>query len=123
MALSLNQWQEILSHAMFKQLKAKYEQSQNNIANSASDLEPDTCDEYLGKKKVARFSSLCRIHIHSIRGRLADSDGISGKAIIDGCVKAGLFADDSPEYIQSITFTQEKGFPEKTIISIEEAQI
>ena len=58
------------------------------------------------------------LHIHSIRKRLADPDGISAKAAIDGIVKAGLLEDDSAQHIKEITYSQEKGSEEKTIITI-----
>jgi len=59
------------------------------------------------------------IHIHSIRKRLTDCDGTSGKAAIDGLVLAGIIEDDSPKFVKSVTFSQEKvDGPEKTIIRI-----
>ena len=61
-----------------------------------------------------RFS----LHIHSIRKRLADPDGISAKAAIDGIVKAGLLEDDSTKEIKEIIYSQEKGDEEKTIITL-----
>lgn len=63
------------------------------------------------------------IHIHSKRKRLVDPDGISGKAIIDGLVKAGVLKNDSPEYVAEVTHSQEKikkGETEETIIDIQE---
>lgn len=60
------------------------------------------------------------IHIHSIRKRLVDPDGISGKAAIDGLVHAGVLEDDSSEFINQVSYSQEKGKEEKTIITIEE---
>lgn len=61
-----------------------------------------------------RFS----LHIHSIRKRLADPDGISAKAVIDGIVKTGLLEDDSTKEIKEIVYSQEKGSEEKTIITL-----
>ena len=60
------------------------------------------------------------IHIHSIRKRLVDPDGISGKAAIDGLVHAGLLEDDSCKFVEEVRYTQEKGAEEKTIITIKE---
>jgi hypothetical protein len=57
---------------------------------------------------MPRFNSPVNIHIHSKRYRLADADGISAKAVIDGIVKANLLADDSPKYVESVTYSQEK---------------
>ena len=60
----------------------------------------------------------CCIAIHSFRHRLADADGVSGKAAIDGLVQAGILADDSPEFVRSVSFTQEKSEVEKTVITL-----
>jgi hypothetical protein len=59
-----------------------------------------------------------RIHCHSIRKRLVDSDAISIKAVIDGIVEAGVLKNDTAKEIQPPTFSQEKGTEEKTIITI-----
>lgn len=63
-----------------------------------------------------------KIHIHSVRKRLADPDGLSGKAVIDGLVKTGVLPDDSLKYVSGVEFSQEKGSEEKTIITIEAAE-
>jgi len=36
------------------------------------------------------------------------SDGISGKAALDGLVKAGIFPDDSAKFTKEVTHSQEK---------------
>jgi len=59
-------------------------------------------------KKDPGFNPRYDLHVHSIRKRLCDVDGISAKAAIDGIVKAGLLADDSAKNIREIKFTQEK---------------
>ena len=64
---------------------------------------------------------LVNIHIHSKRKRLADPDGVSGKAAIDGLVHAGLLKDDSLKFIGEVTHSQEKISKlesEETIITI-----
>lgn len=83
-----------------------------------ADMEQVASDEPLAAKKGARFDSPVRIHIHSVRKRLADPDGISAKAAIDGIVQAGVLVDDSAKYVKEVSYSQEKGFPEKTIIKI-----
>jgi peroxiredoxin len=58
-------------------------------------------------------------HVHCVRKRLADVDGISAKAAIDGIVKAKLLSDDSAKVIKSFKVTQEKcdtTEQEKTVI-------
>lgn len=65
------------------------------------------------------ITSPVNINIHSIRKRLTDCDGVSGKAVIDGLILAGLLKDDGPKFVQSVTFSQEKtSGPEKTIIRL-----
>ena len=87
----------------------------------STDMEPCTCDAQVGTKEPAGLDSPCRLHIHSRRYRLADADGISGKAAIDGLVHAGVLTDDSPAYVEAVTFSQEKIKKkeiEETIITI-----
>jgi Holliday junction resolvase RusA-like endonuclease len=50
----------------------------------------------------------------------SDADGISAKAAIDGLVHAGLLKDDSPKYVKEVSYSQEKGEPEETIITLTE---
>jgi len=59
------------------------------------------------------------IHIHSRRKRLVDADGVSGKAVIDGFVHAEVLIDDSPKYVEEVSYSQEKcekGQEEETVI-------
>jgi len=80
----------------------------------------------MAKKKDARFNTPVRIRFHSLRHRLADPDGISGKAALDGLVHAGILQDDSvKEIIEPVIHTQEKiplDQQETTIITIEEVK-
>jgi len=62
----------------------------------------------MAAKKDKRCNPRYDLHVHSIRKRLVDIDGISAKAAIDGIVKAGLLSDDSAKEIREIKFTQEK---------------
>lgn len=48
------------------------------------------------------------IHIDSFRKRLIDYDNICVKQVIDGCVRSGLIADDSPKYIAGYSVRQIK---------------
>jgi len=48
------------------------------------------------------------IHVHSVRARLTDEDGVSCKAIVDALVCAGFFPDDRAKYVYSVTQSQEK---------------
>ncbi len=98
----------------------KKKKSRNYTSNPSTNLEQDSRDAPLGKKEVERFTSPVCIHIHSIRKRLVDTDGISAKAVIDGIVKVGLLEDDTTEFVQEVRYTQEKGAEEKTVITIRE---
>ena len=78
----------------------------------------------MGQKKISRHGTRCNIHIHSRRFRLADPDGISGKAAIDGLVHAKILSDDSAKEVAQVTYSQEKvskkaGEAEETIITID----
>ena len=76
----------------------------------------------MATKEIKRFDSPCGIHIHSRRHRLADADGISAKACIDGLVLAGVLEDDSHKWVKWVTYSQEKiskKEDEETIITIE----
>jgi hypothetical protein len=44
----------------------------------------------------------------SYRHRLADTDGISAKAAIDGLIHAGVLRNDTPEYVQEVSYSQVK---------------
>ena len=82
-------------------------------------MEPYNSDAPLAEEKTSGPNPPYRIHFHSLRHRLADNDGISGKAALDGLVKAGIFPDDSAKYIKSVTHSQEKTKGEEmTLISI-----
>ncbi len=81
-------------------------------------MEQNVSHASLGTKGIKRLTSPISIHVHSIRRRLTDVDGISAKAIIDGLVRCGILEDDSPTYVKEVTYSQEKGKIEKTIITI-----
>ena len=91
-----------------KQIERQLSKAGNNSSVSADNGKSSACDESLAAKEVPRLYPPCSIHIHSIRKRLCDPDGISGKAVIDGLVNAGVLPDDSPEYISEITYSQTK---------------
>jgi hypothetical protein len=97
------------------------EKISDRAAISAADMESNPGNAPLGKEKATRPNPPYDVHVHSIRKRLGDVDGTSAKAAIDGLVKAGILGDDSPEWIQKVSFSQEKGKEEKTFITISEA--
>lgn len=94
--------------------------NQDRNADTIANLEQGACHAPLAKKKTQRHDSPCHIAIHSLRHRLADIDGICAKAAIDGLVHSGILDDDSPQYVKSVSFSQEKTkVREETRITIE----
>jgi hypothetical protein len=77
-------------------------------AREATNLERITCDEPMATCGRAAFDSLVSIRIHSYRVRLADVDGISGKALLDGLVLAKIIADDTTKEVKEALFSQTK---------------
>jgi hypothetical protein len=98
---------------------AKTANANRNTAAPA-DMEPDIGNEPLGAEKAQGHDSRCCLHVHSIRATLADPDGISAKAAIDGLIHGGILQDDSPRQIQEVTYSQEKcrKGQEKTVITL-----
>lgn len=90
----------------------------HRVTDTAADVEQNTGNEPVGKEPTLPFDTPVRIHIHSIRKRLVDPDGISAKAAIDGIVKAGILHDDSAAEVEEVSYSQEKDSEEKTIITI-----
>lgn len=74
------------------------------------------------KTLIGCFDRKVSIHIHSVRKREVDSDGVSAKAAIDGLVEAGLLQDDSPKWVKEVSYSQEKGTPEETYLIINEVE-
>ena len=72
----------------------------------------------MGKKKDSGLVKRCSIHVHSKRTRLADPDGVSAKAVIDGLAKAGILRDDSAKYVKEVSYSQEHSKEDETIIDI-----
>jgi hypothetical protein len=90
----------------------------NHPSVPVAHLESNSGNEPSGAYEAEEVDSPVCINIHSIRRRLADPDGISGKAAIDGIVNAGLLPDDKAKIVKAVTFSQEQGRIEKTIITI-----
>lgn len=87
-------------------------------ALSPAYLESGVGDAPLAEEKVKGCAPRACLHIHSYRKRLADPDGVSAKAVIDGIVKAGILPDDSAQFIEQVSYSQEKAAEEKTVITI-----
>lgn len=75
-----------------------------------ADVEPLTVGRQVEAKADTRLAESGRVVIHfrSLRKKLADPDGISGKAVLDGIVKRGILPDDSWRVIASVSHSQVK---------------
>ena len=94
----------------------------NKAADSLAYMESYLSDGALAEEEVTPMDTPVRIHIHSRRKREVDADGISAKAVIDGIVHAGLLQDDSPKFVEEVSYSQSKcksGEEEETIVTIE----
>ena len=94
----------------------------DNPTRKVTHLEPLASDEPLAAGKGATFVARIDITVVSYRSRLADADGISAKAAIDGLVMCGILADDSTKEIREIRYQQVKvknASDEKTEIILE----
>ena len=92
-----------------------------DVASVPPYVEQAPCDEPIQTRRPATFDTLVDIRIVSYRTRLADADGISGKAAIDGLVHAGIIRDDSPKEVREVSYSQIKvknKEDEKTVIQI-----
>lgn len=92
--------------------------SSNRNTNTVTDMESDIKDALSNQNEGVFGNRPVYIHIHSVRKRPTDPDGVSGKAAIDAIVKAGVLPDDNCQIVKSVTFSQEKGVDEQTVITI-----
>lgn len=77
-------------------------------AREATNLERITCDEPMATCGRAAFDSPVSIRIDSYRIRLADVDGVSGKAVLDALVLAKVIADDTTKEVKEVLYSQTK---------------
>jgi len=101
--------------------KKGVKQHEDHPAVQTADVERTFGDEPLEEKKGQGLNKKVNIHVHHRTKRLADPDGRSFKAVIDGLVEAGVLQDDSCLYVNKATQSQEKvKGEEETIITITE---
>ena len=94
----------------------------DNPTRKVTYLEPTAGDEPVATRKGSATFARVDLTIVSYRSRLADADGISAKAAIDGLVMCGILADDSTKEIREVRYRQIKVknvSEEKTEIIIE----
>jgi len=93
----------------------------DRAADSAPNVEQVAGDEPIQTCGHPAFDTQVDIRVVSYRSRLADADGISAKAAIDGLVHAGIIRDDSTKEVREVTHSQIKvqnKEDEKTVIQI-----
>ena len=90
----------------------------DNPPIQTANMEPIARSKQMEAQGYPRCDTPVHVHVKSIRRRLADADGISAKAVIDGLVHLGILPDDKPEFVKEVSYSQEKGKEEKTIIEI-----
>lgn len=86
-------------------------------------MERTTGNEQVSSKRPQSFNSQVDIRFDHYRIDLADPDGLSGKAAIDGIVHYGLLRDDSAKEVREVRHFQHKvkNFEEEcTVITITE---
>jgi hypothetical protein len=80
----------------------------HNDSGQAADVELPASRQSVAACKGAAFDSRVDIEIVSYRSRLADADGISAKAAIDGLVMCGILADDTTKEVSEVRYRQVK---------------
>jgi hypothetical protein len=83
-------------------------QPDDRDTDTDADMESIIGDEPDGEETVQRFDTQVCIDVVHYRYRLADPDGLSVKAAIDGIHKAGILIDDSAKEIEAISHRQIK---------------
>jgi len=76
--------------------------------SKATDLERSAGDEQVETGKGQAFDTPVDLLVVSYRCRLADPDGVSGKAAIDGCVHRGILRDDNAKWVREVRYQQVK---------------
>lgn len=119
--MRLNDLRKIVPKAVYDECRRQLRILNNKNTNSSPDLERGLSHELLAKSKNAAFNTPVCIRIHSIRKHLADADGISAKAAIDGLRYCGILSDDTTAQVAEIGYTQEtarSGADEATVLTI-----
>jgi Holliday junction resolvase RusA-like endonuclease len=82
--------------------------SRDRRTRQNADLERTTGNESISPGKGPAFTAPVSIAVHHYRCRLADPDGLSIKAALDGIVHCNLLRDDSAKEITEIRHYQYK---------------
>lgn len=92
----------------------------NRSAVSAADVKPNLSNALDAAPQAVQVDKRFRVRVTSSGRRLADTDGNSAKAVLDGITAAGVWRDDSSTFVEEISFTQKVGEEDQTIIEIVE---
>lgn len=95
----------------------------NRRAGENADVELPAGYESISPSKGPAFTARVGIEVNHYRCRLADPDGLSVKAALDGIVHSGILRDDSAKEIAEIRHFQHKvknAEEERTEITITE---
>lgn len=95
----------------------------NYSPDKSTDMEHPTRHASLRAEQVVPFDSPVSILVTCYRHTLADVDGNSAKAIIDGIVHCGILQDDSPKFVTQVSYEQVKvknKSEEKTVVTLRE---
>lgn len=106
MGLSLSKAKQLFPPETYEIINKKYHRAA--ASGFSSDVECSVGDGMARSQKGARYSTPVSIRIYSVRKRLADADGISAKAAIDGLRHSGILSDDTTAWINEIRYSQEK---------------
>lgn len=108
--------------------KSTTRKRRSGVSGKTANVERIARDESLEASKGEAFDTPVDLLVVSYRVRLADPDGLSGKAAIDGCVHRGILRDDNAKWIREVRYQQVKvkdQSEEKTLLiftPIEEAK-
>ena len=92
----------------------------NNTAVRATDMEQNPVNELARTTQDKKVSEKYRINVHRYSAKLCDPDNIASKWSVDALELAGIIPEDSPEYIEAVTFQQTKckRSEERTVITV-----
>jgi hypothetical protein len=97
--------------------------SSDRRSRKNADMERSAGDESISAGKGEAFTAPVNIRVDHYRVRLADPDGLSIKAALDGIVHCGILRDDSAKEITEVRHFQHKvknWEDEETVITLTE---
>lgn len=92
---------------------------ESNDTTTNANVESDSGNAAFRADEVTTIPAPCCVTFTHTRKRLADPDGVSTKAVLDGFVQVGVLADDSAQQVTEVRHCQVKGRTEETEVLIE----